>query len=194
MSLKQASDLVYAFRFVRLLTTKWEDLDAYKLGIIDKNGDRIKSVALDTTKKREAYTPFMRLAFNTKRLLQKAPGGSSKIASFAAALYLIRENVGLKDRQIEKILKKSGFDVLDLLAEECQWFILSDSKVCPGVYRVKESKILNSSFEQIVKAKDKIRIHDDCYPVGQIFGINVYEATHLQTNQKIYVTTEELIK
>ena len=194
MSVKQAADLVYAFRFVRLLTTKWEDLDAYKLGIIDEKGNRIKSVDLDTREKRDAYTPFMRLAFNTKRLLQKAPGGSTRLANFAAALYLIRENVGLKERQIKRIIEKAGFDVLDLLSEECQWFVLDDDRISPGVYRIKESKVLNSSFEEIVKAKDKIRISEECYPVGQIFGINIYEAIHLQTNQKIYVTTEELIK
>ena len=34
----QAIDLFVAYRFLRILTTPWEDQEAYKLGIIDKDG------------------------------------------------------------------------------------------------------------------------------------------------------------
>ena len=40
--LKGAADLVYTFRFIRMLVMNWESWDAYKEGIIDKNGKRIK--------------------------------------------------------------------------------------------------------------------------------------------------------
>ena len=40
--LSRAADLGYAFRFLKLLTTKWENLPAYELGIIDKRGRNIK--------------------------------------------------------------------------------------------------------------------------------------------------------
>ena len=36
--LTRASDLVYTFRFLRLLTTPFENTTAYKLGIIDEKG------------------------------------------------------------------------------------------------------------------------------------------------------------
>ena len=43
-SLKGAADLVYTFRFIRMLVMKWEEWDAYKEGIIADSGKRIKSV------------------------------------------------------------------------------------------------------------------------------------------------------
>ena len=41
---KGAADLVYTFRFIRMLVLKWESWDAYKQGLIDEKGKRIKSV------------------------------------------------------------------------------------------------------------------------------------------------------
>jgi len=38
------------FRIIRMLTTSFEDTDAFKLGIIDKNGNRIKSKKVDSSK------------------------------------------------------------------------------------------------------------------------------------------------
>ena len=87
--LKRGADLVYTFRFIRMLVMKWENWDAYKLGIIDENGKRIKSVKLDSPEKKNAYTPFVRLGPNIKRLLTKIPGAGTKLGSFAAALFLI---------------------------------------------------------------------------------------------------------
>ena len=99
--LTRASDLVYTFRFLRLLTTPFEKTNAYKLGIIDDKGKRIKSVKLDTPEKKSVYTPFNRIVYNIKRLMAKVPGGGSKLASYASALFLIKEQYGLKKKQID---------------------------------------------------------------------------------------------
>ena len=40
--LKSAADLVYTIRFLKLLVTKFEDTDAFKKGIIDKDGKKNK--------------------------------------------------------------------------------------------------------------------------------------------------------
>ena len=37
----RAIDLFVTYRFIKLLVTPFEKQDAYKLGIIDKNGNRI---------------------------------------------------------------------------------------------------------------------------------------------------------
>ena len=54
--------------------------------------------------------------------------------------------------------------------------------------------MINSTFEDVVKAKDKVRINEDSYPIGDVYGIDIYEAVHMNTNQKIYVSSMELIK
>jgi len=191
---KRAADLTYTFRFIRMLVMKWENWDAYKLGIIDENGKRNKDTKLDSDEKKSAYTPFIRLAANVKRLLNKIPGGGSKLGSFAAALYLIKERYSLSDRQLGKILRECGVDASGLLAEENQWFVLEDRQLSPGIYRVYNPKLLNHSYEEMVWAKDQIRIEEDSYPVGDVFGIDIYEATHVKTNQKVFISINEIYK
>ena len=192
--IKGAVDLAYTFRFIRMLVLDWKSWDAYKQGVIDENGKRNKDVKLDTDEKKNSYTHFIRLCANVKRLLNKVPGGSSKLGSFAAALYLVKEKYSLSDNKLRKILRESGFDSSSILAEENQWFLLEDKQLSPGVYRINNPKILNKSFEEMVWAKDQIRIEEDSYPVGDVFGIDIYEATHIRTNQKIYLSVSEIYK
>ena len=191
---KRAADLAYTFRFIRMLVMDWKNWDAYKLGIINDEGKRDKNVKLDSDEKRAAYTPFVRLAANIKRLVSSIPGGGSKLGSFAAALYLIKEKYQLRDRDLVKIIEKVDLDVFDLLVEQNEWFVVQDKLLSPGMYRSYESKIVNKTCDEIVNAKDQIRVNDDCYPVGDVFGVDVYEATHIRTNQQIYITANELIR
>lgn len=196
--IKRAGDLVYTFRFLRLLTTAFEDTEAYKLGIIDSNGKRLKTYdmgnMLNREKYSEYYTPFHRLVFNIKKLMAKAPGGGSSLASYAAALYLIKEQFGISDRKIQQALTEAGVDVLDFLAEQSSWFVLEDGRLSPGNYIIKNPKVLNLTLDEMVNPRDLIRIGENSYPVGEMFGLNVYEATHVKTNQQIYVTIGELAR
>ena len=182
----RAGDLYYSFRFVKMLTTPFEDTDAYKLGIIDENGNRIKTKKVSTSEEKSAFTTFHRLVFNVKKLLEKLPGGQSRLASYAAALFLLKEKYELSDSTIEKIVEKSNLETLDFLAEKSEWYLLPDKQLSPGIYRIRESKLDNVNCQEIAKPKAKIRIQSESYPVGDIFGLDVYEATHLNTNQKIY--------
>ena len=192
--IKKGADLVYAFRFVRMLVMKWENWDAYKEGLIDEKGKRIKSVRVKTDAQKNAYTPFIRLVANIKRIIQKIPGGGSKLGSFASALFLLKEKYNMSDDKLRDALQEYGLDTSDILEEESQWFMLEDNQLSPGIYRVKEDKILNESYDEMVFGKDQIRVHDETYPIGDIFGLNVYEATHLKTNKQVYVTANEIYK
>ncbi len=191
---KRAADLAFTFRFIRMLVLDWKDWDAYKLGVIDENGKRIRSEKLDTDEKKSSYTPFIRLAANIKRLVSNIPGGSTKLGSFASALFLIKEKYQLTDSQIEKITEKAGIDLLDLMLEKSQWFILEDKRISPGIYKLNQDKVLNGTFDDIVYNKDKIRINDHSYPVGNVLGIDIYEAEHIKTRQKVYITVNEIYK
>ena len=99
--IKRAADLTYTFRFIRMLVMDWKEWDAYKEGIINAEGKRNRNVKIDNDAKKSAYTPFIRLCANVKRLVSNIPGGSSKLGSFASALYLIKEHYKLNDKQIE---------------------------------------------------------------------------------------------
>ena len=54
--------------------------------------------------------------------------------------------------------------------------------------------MLNESHEMLVKRKDKIRILDDCFPVGDVAGLDIYEGVHQRTQRKIYFTVSEISK
>lgn len=192
--LKRGADLVYTFRFIRMMVMDWKSWDAYKEGVIDENGKRIKAVKLDTDARKNSYTPFIRLAANIKRLVSKIPGGGSKLGSFASALFLIKEQYGLSDDNLRSILQQFNMDSVDFLNEQNNWFILKDRQLSPGIYRVSEQKLINTYYEDFVNLNDKVKVLDNCYPAGDVFGIDIYEALHLQTNKNVYVSAGELIR
>ena len=190
--LKSAADLVYTIRFLKLLVTKFEDTEAFKAGIIDKDGNKNKDFSQNSMDDREAYrahyTTFHRLVFNLKRIMAKAPGGSSVVARYGAALALIKEHGG----DIDQIHKETGIDILDCLAEETQWFMLEGNELSPGIYRIKNDSI-TTKCEEVVKKGDQLRV-EVTMPIDEILGLSIYEATHLKSNQKVYITTAELSK
>jgi len=191
--LSRAGDLVYTFRFLRLLTTKFEDTTAYELGIIDDKGNRIKTKSITTSEEKSAYTPFNRLVFNIKKLMAKVPGGGSSIASYAAALYLIKENYIKNEDKLQDILNEH-IDPNMFLVESCGWFVVENEVLAPGNYRVRNEKMVNTTLETIVKPNDRVIVSEDCTPVGTIFGMNVYEVKHYNSQQPVYVTVGELYK
>ena len=86
-----AANLYFIYRFLRILTTAWEDSDAFKLGIIDEKGKILKKKSkLRGKEEKEAYTMMHRFVWKLKRLLEKIPFGKSRMASYAAALWLIK--------------------------------------------------------------------------------------------------------
>ena len=107
---------------------------------------------------------------------------------------LIKEKYNMSDKQVDNILEKLGMSQLDFLSEQTEWFVTKDRQLSPGIYRVREEKVLNKTCDDVVKAKDKIRIEDNCFPVNDLFGIDIYEAIHLPTRQTIYVTASEIYK
>ena len=89
----RAVDLVITYRVVKLLATPFEKQEAFKYGIIDKDGKVLRKFrTLKTTAEKKAYTMLHRFVFNLKRILQKA-GLGGRLGTFAVALgLLIRED------------------------------------------------------------------------------------------------------
>jgi hypothetical protein len=186
--ISRAADFAYTVRFIKLLVTPFDDTPAYKLGIIDGNGKRIKTTRINTSAMKSAYTKFHVLTFNLKRLLGNLPAGKTKIASWAAALWLIKENY---DINIRTIAEEFGLGK-NLAEENSEWFVTSSGMLSPGVYITLSDKMVNESFDLFVKKNDKIMVSEDAYAVGHMFGIAIYEAIHVATSRKIYVTAREL--
>ena len=84
-------DLFLVYQFVRRLATSFEKWDAFKEGVIDKDGKILIKKKDRTRDQKKTFGLFDLMVLNMKKLLGKLPGGSSKIASYAAALFLIKE-------------------------------------------------------------------------------------------------------
>lgn len=194
--LKSAADLVYTIRFLKLLVTPFEKTDAFKSGIVDKDGQKNKEFNMDKVVDRENYrshyTPFHRLVFNLKRLMAKVPGGQSVVARYGAALALIKEHGELSDSRVDQIHEETGIDILDCLAEETQWFMQEGDELCEGMYRI-QYDTMTSSCEDAVKKGDQIRVSNSS-PVHEVLGLKIYEGTHIKTSHRVLFSTAEITK
>ena len=84
-------DLYLAYRFLKNLVQPFEKWEAYKTGVIDKDGAILVPKEKRTLPQKDSFGYFDLISMNLKKLLGKLPGGQSAIASYAAALLLLRE-------------------------------------------------------------------------------------------------------
>jgi hypothetical protein len=80
-----------AYRFLKNLVLPFEKWEAYKTGVIDKDGAILIPKKNRTPDQRDSFGYFDLIGMNLKKLLGKLPGGKSAIASYAAALLLLKE-------------------------------------------------------------------------------------------------------
>jgi len=196
MGLLRTADLLYSLRFLRLLTTPWNKTKAFQLGLLDAKGKVLKKPESSTEK--GAYNLFHKLVYNLKRLINKVPLGKSTLASYAAALYLIKENTNMSDKAISKTLKNAtGIDISQIdLTEQIadKWYLISESNcIQESNYTLLRDITLPNTGEPLAKKNTTVSIKEHA-PVGNIFGISVYEATHIKTKQKIYITQGDIAR
>ena len=176
MGLSRAADMYYTFRFLKLLVTKWEDMDAYKLGIIDEKGKNlIKYKKLEKNEQKDAFTTFHRLVFNIKRLMEMLPFGRSRLASYAAALYLLREETDMSEDAILTALEQLGLE-----RTPDDEFDLTEETLTPGEY------ILNATLNEDF-SRGRVVILKDLEPVGKFSQTFIYK-----TEEGCYVTFDNL--
>ena len=97
-------DLFLVYQFIRRLSTPFKEWDAYKLGIIDETGKQlIKRKDFTKRNQKDAFGIFDIMITKLKRLLEKVPGGKTRIGSYAAALYSIKEQSEIEKQDIHLI-------------------------------------------------------------------------------------------
>jgi len=84
------SDTIITYMVLKRLTKPFEEWDAYKLGIIDAEGKKIKTPT--SSKEKEAWTSLDVMVWNMKKLLGKYINKSTLARYFTAAM-LISENI-----------------------------------------------------------------------------------------------------
>jgi|TARA_B110000438_G_C15595378_1_gene555647 hypothetical protein len=84
-------DIFLVYQFLRRLATPFEKWEAFKTGVIDKQGKILVGKRDRDFQQKQSFKVFDVMILKLKRLLGKVPMGKSRIASYAAALWLIRE-------------------------------------------------------------------------------------------------------
>ena len=199
----RAIDLFVTYRFIRLLTTTFQKTDAYKLGIIDENGNRIKkpnstkpAVELSTSEQKNAYTILHKLVFNIKKLFNKVPGLRTKVGTYAAALFLLKdtfkehvEDPDMFEKQFMKYLKENDVEFDNSISEE----VIGFGEILPKGEYVLVNDILNKEEEELTAKKgDKVIAFDDEAPIDTVLGVEIFPVIHEKTKEKIYVSLEDI--
>jgi len=201
----RAIDLFVTYRFIKLLVTPFDKTPAFKLGIIDKDGARImeKTVArgmqptqLKTDEEKSAYTVLHKLVFNIKKIFGKVPGLRTKLGTYAAALFLLKdtfkehvEDPDVFEKEFMKYLKEEGYEIDNTISEE----IIGFGEVLPKGEYTLVNDILNSEEEELTAKKgDKVIAFDDEAPLDTILGIDIFPIVHVKTQEKIYISLEDI--
>ena len=120
----RAIDLFVTYRFIKLLVTPFNKTDAYKNGVIDADGNRLDK-ELNTIEGKNSYTILHKLVFNIKKIFGKVPGLRTKLGTYAAALFLLKdtfkehvEDPDVFEKEFMKYLKEEGYEIDDSISEE----------------------------------------------------------------------------
>jgi hypothetical protein len=86
-------DMFLTYQFLKRINVPFEKWDAYKLGIIDKNGKVLKKKStLKSPQEKASWGYFDILTANLKKMLAKIPGGNSTLGSSVASYMLVKED------------------------------------------------------------------------------------------------------
>ena len=199
----RAIDLFVTYRFLKLLTTPFEKTEAYKLGIIDENGNRIMQkgikkpqVPLVTSQEKNAYTILHKLVFNIKKIFAKVPGLRTKVGTYAAALFLLKDTFkesvddpDMFEKEFMKYLKENDIEFDNSISEE----VIGFGEILPKGEYVLANDILNKEEEELsAKKGDKVIAFDDEPPIDTVLGVEIFPVVHVQTQEKIYVSLEDI--
>ena len=201
----RAIDLFVTYRFIKLLVTPFDKMPAYKLGIIDKDGQRVmeKTVSrgmqptqLKTDEEKSAYTVLHKLVFNIKKIFGKVPGLRTKLGTYAAALFLLKDTFkesvddpDMFEKEFMKYLKEEGYEIDNTISEE----VIGFGEVLPKGEYTLVNDILNSEEEELTAKKgDKVIAFDDEAPLDTILGIDIFPIIHVKTQEKIYISLEDI--
>jgi hypothetical protein len=199
----RAIDLFVTYRFLKLLTTPFEKVDAYKFGIIDKQGNRIKkpnstrpAVELSTSELANSYTILHKLVFNIKKIFSKVPGLRTKVGTYAAALFLLKDTFkesvddpDMFEKEFMKYLKENNIDFDDSITEEVVGF----GELLPKGDYVLLQDILNKEQDELTAKKgDTVVAYEDVPPTDTILGVEIFPVVHKKTGNVLYVGLGDL--
>lgn len=189
-------DTLITFRILKMLTTPWEKMQAYKFGFIDNKGTRIKMIDNEvgvsipnnpeTSAEKSSLTPLHRLVFNLKKIINKVPFGKSQFASYAVALLMLKESNEMDENQMEELCEKFYRHLKELgkIDGEVLEESMSVGKLEIGTYNLRRRlEVLDKEYAH--KTEIVIAEHH-----SKVFGIDVYIGYMNGLNEDRVLVTE----
>ena len=170
---ENAIELFMTYKFIRLLVTPWKKTEAFKAGVVDKKGKLLVKGENQSSAQKKTYSLFTKLVFNLKRILEKVPFGKTAIGSYAAALFLIKENTDMAEEDILKVLEDMGHNTSIDINEE-------HKELQEGQH------ILNHDILESIKGT--IVNLDSIEPVGYFAGVPIYK-----TRENIFISVNNIL-
>ena len=151
---------------------------------------------LRTPDEKGAYTILHKLIFNIKKLFAKVPGLRTKVGTYAAALFLLKdtfkehvEDPDVFEKEFMKYLKEEGYELDDSISEE----VIGFGEILPKGKYVLVNDILNKEEEELsAKKGDEVVAYDDEAPIDTVLGVEIFPVVHVKTQEKIYVSLEDI--
>jgi hypothetical protein len=124
------------------------------------------------------------------------PGLRTKVGTYAAALFLLKdtfkESVNDPDvfeKEFMKYLKEEGVELDNSISED----VIGFGEILPKGNYVLKQDILNKQEEELsAKKGDKVIAYEDESPVDTILGVEIFPVIHVKTQEKIYVSLEDI--
>ena len=172
----RAVDMLITYRLLRILTTPFNKQDAFKYGIVDKDGKVLRKYSsLSKPEEKKSYTWLHRFCFNLKRIMGKV-GFGSRLGSIALALgVLLKEHstsienesgVSSDDRFLKSldrrgikqypnmkkylpVLESGIIQYLKLTGEYEK--LLKEDQALPPVVELKQEELLKNDYASVYK-------------------------------------------
>jgi hypothetical protein len=176
-------DNLIAFRVLYMLVNPFEKTDAFRLGIIDKDGNQLKKMKdLKSSEEKDAYNYLTKLVFKLKRLIAKVPGGSSQFASIVAAYWLVKESM-----HSSSVITEEEFTHTLSIIESGVTFVEEEIEIEKFIAMMEEggAAIANTAGAATSTDQAAIRLNKKNKPISGIIGTPKYTIRRNKTNTKM---------
>ena len=93
------------------------------------------------------------------------------------------------EKEFMKYLKEEGYELDDSINEQ----VIGFGEILPKGEYTLANDILNKEEEELsAKKGDKVIVFDDEAPIDTVLGVDIFPVVHEKTQEKIYVSLEDL--
>ena len=182
-------DTFVGYKFIKMLVTPWKKTEAFKRGLIDKDGYALIKRKDIKSGDRMHFTILHTLIWNIKRLLDKLPPTKTKLGSFAVAVWMLKDKMSkgyvkenyLEDALLNHLNYEYDVDYTETIIEN----ILLQENLRKGKYEVVSADM--PELYKGVEVGDEI-VLEDSVPIDMLLGNNIYQGIHVRSGRKVVFT------